>query len=212
MKRSLIALTVGTAVLVSGCHTDMWTQPKYKPYQESELFADGNSSRPLVKGTVPRGSMPASSAFSTGFQNGKLTTTLPAELSILDEKVNTKTELKRVLKWGQERYFIYCSPCHGQLADGKGMIAERGLSLVRPPSNLHTQRLRDMPIGHFYNVITNGYGVMYSQASRIPPDDRWAISAYLRALQFSQYAPVDALPSKERQALEQANTPEASAP
>jgi mono/diheme cytochrome c family protein len=97
------------------------------------------------------------------------------------------------LKRGQERFNIFCSPCHGRLGDGLGMIANRGLSLRRPVGNYHTDRLRKMPVGHFYDVITNGYGAMYSYASRVEPEDRWAIIAYIRVLQLSQNAtPADA--------------------
>jgi len=211
MKRSLQALILTVAVFLTGCHTDMWVQPKYRPYQESELFADGSSSRPLEPGVVVRGSMPKSSSFVTGFDKGKLATTIPNQLSILDERVDTRKDLKRVLKWGQERFFIYCSPCHGQVGDGNGMIAQRGLSLVRPPANLHTQRLRDLPIGHIFDVQTNGFGVMLAQASRVPPDDRWAIAAYIRALQYSQFAPVDTLPAESHAQLSKLSQNEAEA-
>ena len=96
-----------------------------------------------------------------------------------------------LVKRGQERFNVYCSPCHGRLGDGKGMIALRGFQLRRPVGNYHTDRLRKMPVGHFYDVITNGYGAMYSYAARVEPQDRWAIVSYIRALQLSQNAPLD---------------------
>jgi len=110
------------------------------------------------------------------------------------------------MRRGQERFNIYCSPCHGRLGDGKGMIAQRGLALVRQPASYHTDRLRKIPVGHFYDVITNGFGIMYSYASRVEPDDRWRIAAYIRALQFSQNAPLSAVPPEERPKLEQTPT------
>jgi mono/diheme cytochrome c family protein len=104
-----------------------------------------------------------------------------------------------MIERGQQRYNIYCSPCHSRTGDGRGMIVQRGFP---PPPSFHDQRLRDAPAGHFFNVITKGYGAMYSYASRIPVDDRWAIVAYIRALQLSQHATIDDVPAKERARLE----------
>lgn len=167
---------VGLAAIVAGCHTDMWRQPRQEPLDPSEFFADGSANRPLVPGTVPRDHLRLDNTFYTGAKDGKWVDELPVPLT------------KELLARGQERFQIYCTPCHGQLGDGDGMIAQRGLKLRRPVGNYHTERLRNMPVGHFYDVITNGYGAMYSYASRIEPQDRWAVVAYVRALQLSQNA------------------------
>lgn len=162
--------------LLTGCHPDMWRQPKAKPLQASDFFPDGMASRPLVAHTIARGQLREDDAYYTGISSGKLVDVFPFPM--------TRADIRR----GQERFNIYCSPCHGRLGDGKGMIAQRGLSLVREPASYHTERLRKMPVGHFYDVITNGFGIMYSYAQRVDPDDRWRIAAYIRALQLSQHA------------------------
>lgn len=174
MKKPYALILVGLAL--AGCHTDMWQQPKLAPLDESKFYDDGQSSRPLIAGTVARGRLRTDEAYFTGRENGKLVSEIPIHV--------TKDTLLR----GQDRFKIYCTPCHGQLGDGNGMIAKRGFALRRPPASYHTDRLRAMPIGHFYDVITNGYGVMYSYASRVQPQDRWAIAAYIRALQLSRHA------------------------
>jgi mono/diheme cytochrome c family protein len=165
----------------------MWRQPKAEPLGMShELFTDGAISRPLVPGTVARGHERQDAPFYTGIgADGKWLSTLPNGLA------DGGTEkLKALMLRGQDRFKAYCTPCHGQLGDGEGMVAHRGFSLKRPVGNFHTDRLRNMPAGHFYDVITNGYGAMYSYASRVEPQDRWAIVAYIRALQLRQNATV----------------------
>ena len=189
-------LTLASLGLLAGCHTDMWIQPKARPLQDSDFFPDGQSSRPLLAGTVHRresGEEPrVGNPLYTGIDGKKLVTTLPKE--VIDED---KGDLKKTLLRGRERFDIYCSPCHGRIGDGKGMIAQRGLALRKNPGNYHTNRLRRMPLGHFYNVMTNGFGVMYSYASRIEPKDRWRIAAYIRVLQYSQEArPADVPPDE----------------
>jgi mono/diheme cytochrome c family protein len=175
--RQKLLLAIGGGLAVAGCHTDMWVQPKiHEPFQESKFYADGMSSRPLVKGTIARGHLRLDDAFFTGFKDGKLITEFPLKV---DEEL---------IRRGKERFEIFCTPCHGQLGDGQGMIAKRGFTLRRPVGNYHTDRLMKMPVGHFYDVITNGYGAMYSYASRIEPRDRWAVVAYVRTLQLSQSA------------------------
>ena len=156
----------------------MWRQPKTEPLGYSQtLFTDGALSRPLVPGTIPRGHEREDSAFFTGIgTDGKWVSKIPMPVSL------------NLLRRGQDRFKIYCTPCHGQLGNGEGMIAHRGFQLRRPVGNYHTERLRNLPVGHFYDVITNGYGAMYSYASRVEPQDRWAIVAYIRALQLSQNA------------------------
>lgn len=173
---------LATAALLVGCNTDMWRQPKTEPLDPSPLFPDGASARPLVPGTIARGKLRLDEAYFTGIANGRFVDRIPASLS------DTAIKRRALLLRGQERFNIFCSPCHGRLGDGKGMIAQRGFALRRPVGNYHTDRLRKMPVGHFYDVITNGYGAMYSYASRVEPQDRWAIVAYIRALQLSQNA------------------------
>lgn len=173
---SRILLVAAVGLFTAGCHTDMWRQPRSEPLDPSEFFADGQNNRPLVPGTIARDHLRLDNAFYTGAKSGKWVDELPVPLT------------KELLKRGQERFEIYCTPCHGQLGDGNGMIAHRGFQLRRPVGNYHTDRLRNMPLGHFYDVITNGYGTMYSYASRVEPQDRWAIAAYIRVLQLSQNA------------------------
>ncbi|CAN5538669.1 cytochrome c [soil metagenome] len=171
-----IALAGVSVLALIGCNTDMWVQPKTDTYRGSEFYADGASARPLVPGTIPRGHLRLDEGYFTGQTNGKWLKDIPMKVNL------------DLLKRGQERYDIYCTPCHGQLGDGNGMIANRGFTLRRPVGNYHTDRLRKMPAGHFYDVITNGYGAMFSYASRVEPQDRWAIVAYIRALQLAHHA------------------------
>jgi mono/diheme cytochrome c family protein len=184
----LIQLLGATAalVLLAGCHNDMWIQPKVKPYDPSDFFPNGQGLRQLPAHTVDRTHYWSDTARYLGYEGGhwvngtyiggKLVERFPIKI--------TKDDILR----GQERFNIYCSPCHGALGNGQGMIANRGLTLRRQPGNYQTDRLRKMPIGHFYDVITNGYGLMYSYAARVEPDDRWRIAAYIRVLQRSQHA------------------------
>lgn len=190
--RLLRYLVIGFAALsIVGCNTDMWVQNKQAPLSENELFPDSAGSRPLVPGTIPRGHLREDGAFFTGIENGKWVDKIPVAIT------------EDLLKRGRDRFDIYCSPCHGRIGDGHGMIAQRGFQLKRPVGNYHTDRLRKMPVGHFYDVITNGYGAMYSYASRVEPQDRWAIVAYIKALQLSQHGSVNDLDATERQQLDQ---------
>jgi len=201
-----IAMMVG---LLSGCHTDMWTQAKMTPFDEDEtgLYKDGAANRPLPKGAIAKGWAKLDEVKSTGFEGEKYSDKFPKELTLDGEVVKTDIEMMKVLKRGKERYHIYCSHCHGETGDGNGMISKRGLVLHRPPGNYHTDRLRKMPVGYFFDVITNGYGIMYSQSGRVKPDDRWAIVAYLRVLQASQNASSSQLTPKDMQELEKAKNP-----
>jgi len=169
-------------VVLSGCHTDMWVQPKTTSQQEGEFFADNSSVRPLVPHTVARGFLREDDKFFTGADKNKWLTEIPNM-----PKPGTP-DLEKFLRRGQERFTIYCTPCHGRLGDGKGMVWQRGFAPNVTVATYHTDRLRKMPIGHFYDVITNGYGRMFSYASRVEPQDRWAIAAYIRVLQLSQHA------------------------
>jgi hypothetical protein len=187
-------------VLQAGCsEQDMVIQPRVKPYQESTFFTDGQSARPLLVGTIARGQLQVDPAYDTGKTGDLLVDRIPERVKV-DRKL---------LERGRERFNIYCSPCHSRSGDGRGMIVQRGFP---PPPSFHEQRLLDAPAGHFFNVISNGYGAMYSYAARVPVDDRWAIVAYIRALQLSQHATLDDVPAKNRPQLEEKATPKESTP
>lgn len=175
-------------VLLCGCHTDMRDQPRYEALEASTFFADGQSARPLVEGTVARGQLNEDDAFYRGKVEGEFVSQLPLELDA------------ELLDRGQDRYEIYCAVCHGLTGDGDSMIVRRGLK--RPPS-LHIDRLRDAPAGHYFDVITHGFGVMPRYAVQLEPRDRWAITAYVRVLQKSQNAALDDVPAQERAKLEE---------
>ena len=168
------------------CQQKMADQPRYKPLQKSDFFADERSARPLVDGTVARGDLQADEFFYAGKINGSLVDRFPFPIR------------EQSLRRGQERYDIFCSPCHDRVGTGLGMIVRRG---YRPPPSFHIDRLRSAPVGYFFDVMTHGFGVMPDYAEQVPPADRWAIVAYIRALQFSQNARVEDLPEKERRAL-----------
>ncbi len=172
--------------LVAGCHTDMWIQPKAKPLQQSDFFADGAASRPPVANTVAQGQLRTDDHLYTGIVAKKYVDEFPFAIA--------KQDIER----GQDRFNIYCSPCHGALGDGKGMIAQRGLALRAQPATYHTERLRKMPVGYFFDVITHGHGAMFSYAQRVDPDDRWKIVSYIRALQLSQHSALEDLTAEEQ--------------
>jgi cytochrome c553 len=172
-KVAWLALAAATLLTVA-CRDDMHDQPRYKAFAATSFFGDGRSERPAIPDTVARGQLHLDEARYTGKINGKDVDYFPIQI--------TKADLER----GQERFNIYCSPCHGRLGNGHGMVVARGL---RQPPNYLDPRLVDAPVGHFFDVMTNGYGAMYSYASRVANDDRWRIAAYIRALQLSQNAP-----------------------
>jgi mono/diheme cytochrome c family protein len=180
---------VGLALLAGACRQDMHDQPKYKPLAPSAFFADGKAARTPVKGTVARGQLRAEEAFYTGRAGGERVTRIPLAVT------------RSLVERGRERYRIFCSPCHGGLGDGQGMVVRRGF---RQPPSFHQDRLREAPPGHYFDVITHGFGAMASYASRIPPEDRWAIIAYVRALQLSQRARLEDVPPERRKELESA--------
>lgn len=202
MRSGSLALLV-CAVLLAGCHTDMWVQPRTKDYQPSDFFADKSGARTPPAGTVPRGRARVEDAKYTGrTADGKLVAELPATLVLDGIRVDTRTELAKVLRVGKDRFTAQCSHCHGAAGDGKGMITQRGLILRRPPASYHTDRLRRMPIGHFFDVMTNGFGTMFPANYRLDPDERWAVAAYIRALQFSQAADPGLLSPEDRARFE----------
>lgn len=175
-------------------------QPKAKPNNQSDFFTDEQASRPLVTGAVAQGTLRLSDAYHTGYDaGGKLTKTIPAEA------VRSFESPKAMLLRGQERYNVYCQPCHGKVGNGNGMIMQRGLGYWQKlAASYHTDKLRKVEDGHIYDVLTNGYGVMYGYASRIQSvDDRWAVVAYVRALQRAQKG-VPVTPELEEKAKESA--------
>jgi mono/diheme cytochrome c family protein len=178
---------IGLAFLTACDRQDMYEEPKYGPLQPSKSFADGRSARPLEPDTVAQGQLRTNTLFYAGKSGGKDATALPMPLTV------------QLLKRGQERYDIYCAVCHDRVGNGNGMIVQRGF---RQPVSFHIQRLRDAPIGYFYDVTSNGFGVMADLSSQITPEDRWAIAAYIRALQLSQCASLAEVPMEQRQKLE----------
>jgi mono/diheme cytochrome c family protein len=164
----------------------MANQPRYDPLEASDFCADGMSARPRIEGTVARGELSADPFFDTGKVNGAVTDGFPIPITI------------EVINRGHERYDIYCSECHSRTGDGNGMIPARGYR--RPPS-FHTETLRTATTGHIFDVMTNGFGAMPPYGKMIPPRDRWAIVAYIRALQLSQHATVADVPANDRAQL-----------
>lgn len=171
------------AATLSGCHLDMWRQAKLKPYREYEFFSDRSGSRPIVPNTVAQGKMRTDDpVYFTGKVNGKPVKTIPVRA------VQSFVSPKAMLERGKDRYTAYCYPCHGAVGNGNGFIMQRGLGYWQKlAASYHTDRLRKVEDGHIYDVLTNGYGVMYGYAARIQDvNDRWAIVAYVRALQMAQ--------------------------
>lgn len=177
-------------LLLGGCRLDMHVQPKYLPYEPTNFFGDGRSERPPVPGTVARGHLQQDELLYTGKEKGAMTDKFPFAI--------TRADLER----GRERYNIYCTPCHDYTGSGHGMIVQRGFP---PPPSFHTDRLRSAPAGHFFDVITNGLGSMYSYAARVEPEDRWRIAAYIRALQLSRQATMQDAPGAARRKLADEN-------
>jgi mono/diheme cytochrome c family protein len=193
VRRIVLFLACAGLLAGVGCDMqDMYNQPKYKPLQKSTFFADERSSRPIVPDTVPRSGMRTDELLYTGKVNGVLADEFPFPIT------------QNVLDRGRLEFNIFCSVCHGRTGEGNGMIVQRGFK--RPPS-YNLPRLRQAPAGHFFDVITNGFGAMYSYNSRISPRDRWAIVAYIRALQLSQHASIDDVPVKVRSRLEAEKNP-----
>ena len=175
------------ALALLGCRQDMHDQPKLEPLEASTFFGDGMASRLPPAGTVARGQLREDALFFTGLGPGG---TPSAELPMPADRT--------VLRRGQERFDVFCSPCHGRAGDGAGMVARRGF---KTPPSFHDQRLRDATVGYYFDVMTRGFGVMPSYATAVPPADRWAIAAYIRALQLSQRAHLAELPPADQQAL-----------
>jgi mono/diheme cytochrome c family protein len=221
--------------LFAGCQQKMADQPSYGPLEASRFFADGQASRPLVPGTVPRGHLRVDAAFYTGREpaeeadENRENEPAAPNFNPADETRAEKVEFRKqaferppfieefpipvteeLLEHGYHRFMIYCVVCHDPLGDGRGKIVERGYT---PPPSYHNERLRSVPVGHLFAVITEGYGSMPSYRDQIPPRDRWAIAAYVRALQLSQHFPREEMTDEMRDAFAQAaansNLPEA---
>jgi mono/diheme cytochrome c family protein len=177
----LTYILVGVALLVLvGCRSDMQEQPYYRPLTENDFYADKRSARPLVEGTVSREHLDADTYFYTGKIGNNDGDYLPFPVTTA------------VLARGQQRFNIYCSPCHGEVGDGDGMVVQRG---YKHPPSYHIDRLRKAPIGYFFDVMSNGFGAMPDYREQVPAADRWAIASYIRALQLSQNARPEDVPA-----------------
>lgn len=181
---SSFIVLVTVLVLLNACGNDMRDHSRYKPFEKTPFFEDGRVVRPQVEGTVARGDLREDDALYTGKIDGKPIESLPVELT------------EGLLQRGRERFDIFCAVCHDRAGTGQGMIVQRGFK--QPPS-FHEERLRNIPVGYFYDVISNGFGTMSGYAGQITPEDRWAIAAYIRALQLSQHTDWNTLPEEEKQ-------------
>lgn len=179
-----------TALAFAGCRVDMHDQPKYEPLEKSTFFADGSSARPLPAHTVARGELQADTVYYTGFgADGKPVAEIPMKVTLA------------TLERGRQDFDTFCSPCHDRVGTGEGMVVRRG---YKQPPTYHQDRLRQVADGYIFDVITHGFGQMPSYAAQVPVADRWAIVAYVRALQLSQHAPLSALTPEERRRAEAA--------
>ena len=198
MKNSHLA---GAALVLAfgttACRQDMHNQPRYKPLAESNFFSDHRSERPQVEGTIARGYLRVDPARYSGKVGDADVDAFPFPI--------TRADLAR----GQQRFNIYCSPCHSRVGDGNGLVVQRGF---RQPPSYYIDRLKQAPVGHFFDVITNGFGAMASYATRVTPDDRWRIIAYIRALQLSESASVNDVPADQRQSLAAEEPPRGVSP
>jgi mono/diheme cytochrome c family protein len=185
-NRLTLALLATTVLVAAGCRQDMHDAPRYEAFEASSSFPDGRASRTAPAGTVARGWLREDDALYTGKVDGQVVDQFPFAIAAAD------------LRRGQQRFNIYCTPCHGKLGDGQGMVVQRGL---RQAASYHQDRLRQEKLGYFYDVITNGFGAMQGYAEQIPVRDRWLIVAYVRTLQLSQHAPAADLSDEQRREL-----------
>jgi mono/diheme cytochrome c family protein len=194
-----VFLLLAALLITTGCRRDMQDQPKMKPYRGTTFFADGLSGRPPVQGTIPRGFLRDDTEYHTGKKSGLTPSASPGASPVAGQAVAGQVNAfpddletfpfpvtEDTVKRGRERYDIFCSVCHGMTGNGDGMVVRRGF---RRAASFNDDRLRQAPVGHFFDAITNGWGAMPSYASQIPAQDRWAIVAYIRALQLSQQNP-----------------------
>jgi mono/diheme cytochrome c family protein len=199
-RASFVRRVFAAAAIVAvsaGCRQDMHDAPRYDPLESSPVFAKGASALPLQEGTIARGELRADEHLHTGKVGADHATTFPFAI--------TRADLDR----GQERYDIYCAPCHSKTGDGNGMVVQRG---YRQAATFHIERLRSVPVGYFFDVMTKGYGAMPDYAAQIVPEDRWRIAAYLRVLQLSQHATTGDVPAAELQRLQSGEPAPAPAP
>ncbi len=178
-RAALLAATAGALMLTAGCRQDMHNQPKFIPQRGTTFFADGRSARPQVEHTVARNQLKQDAYFYTGLLNGKEQDMLPFPVTM------------QVLERGQERYNIYCTPCHSRVGNGAGMIVQRG---YKPAGNLHEAKHLAQPLSHYFYVMSNGDGAMPDYSAQLTAADRWAVAAYIRALQLSQNATIQDVP------------------
>lgn len=183
-KSPLLLIAV---LALAGCRQDMHDGPRVEPYEASEMFADGSGARIPPEGTVPRGFLRDDELRYTGKEGGQHADLFPFPVT------------REVLERGRERYNAFCTPCHGATGMGNGMVVQRGF---RPPPSLHDERLRSSPVGYYFDVMTNGFGAMQDYRSAVSVDDRWAIAAYIRALQYSQRATLADVPESRRGELD----------
>lgn len=197
-RRAGLALALVAGLAAAGCRQDMHDQPRVEPLGASAFFANGQGARPLPAHTVARGFLRDDVLFWTGkLGDGSFTRELPPGVPLT----------AGLLARGRERYDIFCSPCHDSTGSGRGMVVRRGF---KQPPTFHSDRLRGEALGYFYDVVSNGFGAMASYAAQIPPHDRWAIAAYLRALQRSQYQPASELAPQELEQVAAAPAPAAA--
>ena len=188
MRRKLIgSWALLGCVALAGCRQDMHDAPRYEPLEASTFFSDGRASRTLIANTVPRGQLRQDRHLYEGIVDGKPAKTLPMPVTA------------PVIARGQERFNVFCSPCHGRTGEGDGMIVQRGF---RKPPSYHEDRLRNAPVGYFFDVMTHGFGAMQDYSAQLPVADRWAIAAFIRALQLSQRASVNDVPADRRADLD----------
>jgi mono/diheme cytochrome c family protein len=187
LRSNLTLALLAATVLVAGCRQDMHDAPRYEAFEANATFADNRASRTAPVGTVARGWLREDEALYTGKVAGQVVEQFPLAIARAD------------LERGQQRFNIYCTPCHGKLGDGNGMVVQRGL---RQAASFHQDRLRQEKAGYFFDVITNGFGAMPDYATQIPVRDRWLIVAYVRALQLSQHASVNDVPADRRAELD----------
>ncbi len=187
MRCRSAVIIVALASALAACRQDMHDAPRYEPLEESAFFPDGRASRMLVANTVARGQLREDEHLYTGKIGGQLATEFPMPV--------TAATMAR----GQERFNVFCAPCHGRTGDGTGMIVQRGF---RQPPSYYEERLRNAPVGYLFDVMTNGFGAMQDYSAQVPVADRWAIAAYVRALQLSRQGTVNDVPADRREELE----------
>jgi mono/diheme cytochrome c family protein len=187
-RKATHAVVIAAAcIALAACRQDMHDAPRYDPLEASTFFADGQAARPFVVNTVARGQLREDDHLYRGRVGGELADMFPMPVTA------------EVMARGQERFNVFCSPCHGPTGAGNGMIVQRGF---RAPPSMHEDRLRTAPVGYYFDVMSNGFGAMQDYAAQVPVTDRWAIAAYIRALQLSQRATVDDVPADRRADLD----------